>query len=187
MSRNLKTSLGRGFAALAITVALSAPAAADHWRGYPGMAYGHPACQGYPGHAGPHPGYHPDMAGCPYGKGAAEAAPMAGKSLGVYISDLPNAMLDAAAAGYGVNVEKVQPDSAAATAGIRAGDLITEFAGKPVFSGERLRWLVRKAESEKPLDVKLVREGKPVTVSVTLQAPVAKPRCDSKDAPKVGT
>ncbi len=188
MSYSLQTSLGRGLAALAVTMALTAPAAADHWRGYPGMGYGHPACQGYPGyHPGYHRGYHPGMADCPYAKGPAEAAPMAGKSLGVYISDLPNAMLDAAEVGYGVNVEKVRSDSAAAAAGIRAGDLITEFAGKPVLSGERLRWLVRRAESDKPLEVKLMREGKPVTVSVTLKAPEAKPRCDTKDAPKLGT
>jgi S1-C subfamily serine protease len=147
------------------------------------MGQGHPACQGYPGYHG----YHPGMGDCPYAKGPAQVAPMTGKSLGVYISDLPNAMLDAAEVGYGVNVEKVRPDSAAAAAGIRAGDLITEFAGKPVLSGERLRWLVRKAESDKPLEVKLMREGKSVTVSVTLQAPMAKPRCDSQETPKVGT
>lgn len=184
MSLRLQTSLGRALAALAVTLAVSAPAAADHWRGHPGMGYGHPACQNYPGY---HRGYHPGMADCPYAKGPAEAVPMAGKSLGVYISDLPNALLDAGEVGYGVNVEKVRPDSAAAAAGIRAGDLITEFAGKPVLSGERLRWLVRKAEADKPLDVKLMREGKPVTASVTLKAPEAKPRCDTREAPKMGS
>jgi len=188
MTRSLHSFLGRGLAALVFTLALAAPAAADHWRGYHDMGYGHPACQGYPGH---HPGYHrgheSGMADCPYARGAAKSASMAGKSLGVYISDLPNALLDAAEVGYGVNVEKVLPDSAAEAAGIRAGDLITEFAGKPVLSGERLRWLVRKAESDKSLEVKLMREGKPVTVAVTLKAPESKPRCDTKDAPKVGT
>lgn len=181
MKRNSRTSLGRGIAALAMALALAAPAAADHGRGYPG--YGHPACQGYPGYHG----YHPGMGNCPYAKGPAEMPPMAGKTLGVYISNLPNAVLDEAGTGYGVNVEQVRPESAAAAAGIRAGDLITEFAGKPVLSGERLRWLVRKAEAGQLVEVKLLREGKPVTVSVTLKAPEAKPRCDTKDAPRVGT
>jgi membrane-associated protease RseP (regulator of RpoE activity) len=180
MSYRLQTSLGRGLAALVVTLALTAPAAADHWRGYPGMGHGHPACQGYPGH-------HPGMADCPHARGPAEVPPMAGKALGVYISDLPNAMLDAANVGYGVNVEKVQADSPAAAAGIQAGDLITEFAGKPVLSGDRLRWLVRKAESGKSLDVKLMREGKPATVSVTLPAPASKGKCDPAGAPRLGT
>jgi len=180
MSHRLHTSLGRALAALAVTVSFAAPAAADHWRGQPGMGWGHPDCQGYPG-------YHQGMGDCPYAKGDTAPAAMAGKSLGVYISDLPNALLDSADVGYGVNVEKVQPDSPAAAAGIRAGDVITEFAGKPVLSGERLRWLVRKAESGKPLEVKLMREGKPVTLSVTLKEPEAKPKCEDKGAPRLGT
>lgn len=187
MTPSLHSSLGRGLAALAVTLALAAPAAADHGRGYPGMGPGHSACQGYAGYSGHYRGPHPGMADCPYAMGPAEPAPIAGKSLGVYISDLPNAMLDAAEVGYGVNVEKVMAGSVASAAGIRAGDLITEFGGKPVLSGERLRWLVRKAESEKALEVKLMREGKPVTLSVTLKATEAKPRCDTQDAPKVGT
>lgn len=192
MSHRLQTTLARGIAAFAVTLALAAPAAAEHCRGYHGMGYGYPAghpdCQNHPGY---HPGYQhghfPRMDACPYAKGPAAAAPMAGKSLGVFISELPNALLDSSEIGYGVNVESVRPDSAAAAAGIRAGDLITEFAGKPVLSGERLRWLVRKAEADKPLDVKLFREGKPVTLSVVLKAPEPKAKCDSREAPKIGT
>ena len=178
MSPRLRRSPGRMIAALAATLAFSAPAAADHWRGYPGMAHGHPHCQAYPG---AHPG-----AG-PYMRDMANPAPRTGKMLGVHISDLPNAMLDAANVGYGVSVEQVRPDSAAAAAGIRAGDLIVEFAGKPVLSADRLRWLVRKADAGKNLEVKLMREGAPVTVSVALPEAKAKDNCDVKEAPKLGT
>jgi len=178
MSMRLQRSIGRGIAALAVTLAVSTPAAADHWRGYPGMAHGHPHCQNYPG---AHPG------ACPYMRGMADPAPMSGKVLGVHISDLPNAMLDAANVGYGVSVEHVRPDTPAAAAGIRAGDLIVEFAGKPVLSGDRLRWLVRKAEAGKNLEVKLMREGSPVTVSVALPEARPKEKCDVKETPKLGT
>jgi S1-C subfamily serine protease len=182
MSNRMQNVLGRALAVLAVTLTLAAPAAADHGWGPPGAGYGHPACQGYPG-------LPPGMGECPYLKGMDVPAPMAGKSLGVYISDPSNAMLDAASTGYGVNVAKVLPDSPAAAAGIRSGDLITEFAGKPVLSGDRLRWLVNKAEAGKPVEIKLVREGKAVTLSVTLKAPEPKCKCDcdEKAAPRVGT
>ncbi len=170
--------IGRSLAALALALSLSAAAAA-HPGGY-GAGPGHPGCAQPPARGC-------DMPACPYAQGLPIAAPMAGKVLGVHISDLPNAALDASDKGYGVNVEGVQADSAAAAAGIRAGDLIVEFAGKPVLSGERLRWLVRKAEAGKSQEVKLMREGKPVTLSVTLADPQPKEKCDRKDAPRIGT
>ncbi|MBM4181976.1 MAG: PDZ domain-containing protein [Betaproteobacteria bacterium] len=175
MSLHKHFSASRVLTALACTVVLSAPAAADHWRGHPGMGnYGH--C----------PQYH-GMDNCPHKPAGPMMQRMSGKMLGVQISDLPNAMLDAGEVGYGVNVEKVKPDSAAASAGIQAGDQIVEFAGKPVLSAERLRWLVRKSEAGKALDVKLMREGKPVAVKVTLAEPVPKEKCEPKGAPRIGT
>jgi S1-C subfamily serine protease len=112
---------------------------------------------------------------------------MGGKTLGVMVSDLPNAMLDEADMAYGINVEKVQSDSAAAAAGIRAGDVIAEYAGKPVYSAERLRWLVRKTPAGKGVDIKLMREGKPLTVTATLAEPAAKDNCNATPAPRQGT
>jgi membrane-associated protease RseP (regulator of RpoE activity) len=160
---------------------MAAPAAAGHWRGHPGM--GHPYCQGYHG-------YHPGMdghGGCPY-MHVEQAHPAAGgKILGVMVSDLPDAMLDEADMPYGINVESVQPESAAADAGIRAGDVITEFAGKPVYSAERLRWLVRKAQPGKVVEIKLMREGKPLVVNATLTEPAPKEKCDVMPAPRHGT
>lgn len=175
MSLRQSLSLGGALSLLACGLALSAPAAADHWRGQAGMgSYDH--CPLYQG-----------ADNCPNKPMRPMVQPMSGKSLGVYISDLPNAMLDGGTVGYGVNVEKVRPDSAAATAGIKAGDLIVEFAGKPVFSGERLRWLVRKAESGKAVDVKLMREGKPVSLNVTLSEPAPKEKCEPKAESRIGT
>jgi serine protease Do len=117
---------------------------------------------------------------------ARQGMPMMGKSLGVMISNLADAKLDQTGLGYGVSVEKVLPDSAAATAGINAGDIITEFAGKPVISGERLRWLVHQAESDKPIEVKLVRNGKPMALNATLPTPKPPPCMDKKPG-RVGT
>ncbi len=180
MPTRFNTSLVRAVSALAITFALAAPAAADHWQGRHGMPYGHLDCQGY------HPGMH-GPGDCPQMKGDARHAPMGGKTLGVMISDLPNAALDEAGLGYAVSVARVQPDSAAAAAGIQAGDLITDFAGSPVYSTHRLRWLVRQAEPDKSLEIKLMRDKQPVTVNATLQAPPPKPKCDDRPNPRLGT
>lgn len=172
--------------AAASILALAMPAVAGHgYHAYPGQAgHGTPPCHAYPGH-------HPGMQGhgaCPHMKQDAGPARMQGKTLGVMISDLPNAIMDASGAGYGVNVEQVMPDSAAAQAGIKAGDLITEFAGSPVYSTDRLRWLVRKAEPGKTLDIKLLREGQVTMVSATLQAPPApKEKCKMDDKSRLGT
>jgi S1-C subfamily serine protease len=103
------------------------------------------------------------------------------------VSDLPNAMLDEADMPFGINVESVQPESAAAAAGIRAGDVIAEFAGKPVYSAERLRWLVRKAQPGKGVEIKLMREGKPLVVTATLTEPAPKEKCNAMPAPRQGT
>lgn len=172
--------------ALVIGLTLSAPAAAGHWRGHPGTS--HPHCQEYPGH---HPGMHGQGA-CPHmggqhGHPAMGDNTLNGKTLGVMVSDLPNAMLDEADMPYGINVESVRPDSAAAAAGIRVGDVIAEFAGKPVYSAERLRWLVRKAQPGKGVEIKLMREGKPMVVTATLTEPAPKDKCDALAVPRQGT
>jgi serine protease Do len=129
----------------------------------------------------------PGHGGCPYMHGAQADAAAGGKTLGVMVSDLPSAMLDEADLPYGINVENVQSESAAAAAGILAGDVIVEFAGKPVYSAERLRWLVRKTPSGKGVDIKLMREGKPLMVNATLAEPAAKDKCNATPAPRQGT
>jgi len=182
MSMRLPLSATRLVSALAVSLALAAPAVAGPGYGPQGMQEGYGHCQ-YP------PGYRHNWGDCdcPCMHGQAGPARMGGKMLGVAITDLPSAMLDAANLGYGVNVEHVQPESAAAAAGIRAGDVIVEFDGRPVFSADRLRWLVRNAEAGKGLDIKLMREGQPMTVNATLAAPAPKESCPSKNAPRLGT
>jgi membrane-associated protease RseP (regulator of RpoE activity) len=181
MTRTSTFTLRHIFAALAVAVTFSTPALADCWRAGHGMPADHPACCQYRHNM-------QDGDACPYMDGRmqrhAKPAEMRGKSLGVMVSNLPNAMLDEAGLSHAIHVEKVLPDSAAAQAGIQAGDLITEFAGSPVYSADRLRWLVRKTEPGKSLEIKLMREQKPVVVNATLTPPAAKPNCDMRPGPK---
>jgi membrane-associated protease RseP (regulator of RpoE activity) len=198
MNSPTRISVRRLVTALALVAAASAPVHAGQWRGGPCMQDERPSCckqrcdmpkydacdnmnsrkQGY---------MHPNMQSRMEPR-MHQLMPQAarGLTLGVLVSDLSNARLDAAGLSHGIEVERVLSDSAAAAAGFRSGDVITEFAGSPVYSGDRLRWLVRKAEPGKPLDVKVMREQQPVQLSVSLTAPEAKPKCEEKAAP-VGT
>lgn len=180
-----RNGLGAALASLALSLTLASPALADHWRSGYGMSKPHQCCH-CPGHGHLH-GMQGGRNDCPYKQGMAQPAPAAGKTLGVLVSDLADATLDERGIGYGVKVNKVQPDSAAAVAGIQAGDLIVEFAGKPVTSGDRLRWLVRQAEAGKGVDIKLLRENQSITLNATLAEPAPKGKCEDKPAPRLGT
>ena len=69
---------------------------------------------------------------------------------------------------HGVVVTSVEEGSAAAKAGLKAGDLIVRFAGREIRDSRDLRSEVRKAESGKELSVGIQREGKPLDLKVTL-------------------
>jgi membrane-associated protease RseP (regulator of RpoE activity) len=170
---------------LASLFAFSAPAAAHNWGG---MGYGHPACPGYvPGHGmGPH-GYGGHS--CPHGHGKPyhRAAMAPGLSLGVMVTALPHAALDELGLNYGIRVVKVKPGSAAEAAGITAEDIILEFDGKPVYSGDRLRWLVRKGEEGKQVEIKLQRDDKVMSLTAMPAAPPAKPKCEERPVPSSST
>jgi serine protease Do len=67
-----------------------------------------------------------------------------------------------------VVVTSVEEGSAAAKAGLKAGDLILRFAGREIREAHDLRDEVRKAEAGKELALAVQRDGKPVDLKVTL-------------------
>lgn len=69
----------------------------------------------------------------------------------------------------GAFVSQVQPKSAAAEAGIKAGDVIVTLNGKAISSFSALRAQVGSLPIGSKVSLGLLREGKPVTVNVTLQ------------------
>ncbi|KAB8306817.1 Do family serine endopeptidase [Erwinia endophytica] len=68
----------------------------------------------------------------------------------------------------GAFVNEVLPESAAAKAGIKAGDIITSLDGKPIESFAALRVKIGTTAPGTEVKVGLLRGGKPMTVAVKL-------------------
>ena len=69
----------------------------------------------------------------------------------------------------GAFVNQVMPDSAAAKAGIKAGDIIISIDGKPIRSFGELRAKIATMGADKQISLGLIRDGKEQTVKVTLK------------------
>ena len=91
--------------------------------------------------------------------------------LGVRFIELGDQLADyfkVASSDGGVLVTSVEKTSPAATAGIKAGDVILEFDGTPIRDGRDLPKKVREAEGGGAIAVKLQRDGRSLDVEVTL-------------------
>jgi len=71
----------------------------------------------------------------------------------------------------GALVAKVEPDSAASRAGIKAGDVILEFDGRPVNGPESLQSAVGLSTPGTPATLDIWRNGRSITLHVTLGQP----------------
>lgn len=91
----------------------------------------------------------------------------------------------------GVEVISVSPGGAAADAGIRAGDVLTEVEGKPLKSDDagtprsKLLAAMRRVQPEEKVVVKYLRDGKTATATLTPR-PVEKRLFTMTDVPFAG-
>lgn len=69
----------------------------------------------------------------------------------------------------GALITEVTPNSAAGAAGLKPDDVITEFNGKPVQDRRSLKLMVSQTAPGSKVDVKVLRDGKTKTVTVTLK------------------
>lgn len=90
--------------------------------------------------------------------------------LGVQLDDLNEQLGEyfEVARGEGALITEVIADSPAQKAGFKAGDVIVDFAGKPVTSAVDLHVAIAKTEPQQEVRVKVIRKGKPKEIKVTL-------------------
>ena len=79
--------------------------------------------------------------------------------LGIHVGDAPNG---------GATIGSVQAGSPAATAGLKAGDVITAFDGKTITSADDLTAAVAAHVPKDKVTLTVTRGGKSITVDVTL-------------------
>ena len=69
----------------------------------------------------------------------------------------------------GVVIADVQPNTPAAAAGVKAGDVIVEFSGKPVTTPQELQGVVEQAPIGTKEALTVLRDGKETTLTVTVR------------------
>lgn len=87
--------------------------------------------------------------------------------LGAFVADATNS--DAAASfSIGATVEKLTPGGPAEKAGLKVGDVITECDGESIDSASKLTAAIRSKSANSKVTLKLMRNGKEVTLQATL-------------------
>jgi serine protease Do len=67
----------------------------------------------------------------------------------------------------GAVIEEVSSDGPAAAAGLKAGDVVTEYDGEKVRSARHLIRLVRESRDNRPVKIVVMRDGKRTELTVT--------------------
>jgi len=90
--------------------------------------------------------------------------------LGIYVSAAPGQNAQAPTSGAGAKIARVKPNSPAVNAGLKAGDVITQVGDQRIDDPVSLIAAVRSHTPGQQVTVQLTRDGKPMTVQVTLGA-----------------
>jgi aminopeptidase YwaD len=98
---------------------------------------------------------------------AEERAPSGGggRGYGPYFGSIP----DFGQTENGVKFSDVRPGSPAAKAGLKAGDVLVQFGDKPINNLYDFTDALRRSKVGDVVEVKVLRDGKPVTASVKLE------------------
>jgi serine protease Do len=82
----------------------------------------------------------------------------------------------------GALVSQVEPESPGAKAGLKVGDIITEFNGKPINDAGELQVEVGQKQPGNTINLKITRDGKNLEVPVTLEAMGARDHDSERDS-----
>jgi serine protease Do len=90
--------------------------------------------------------------------------------LGVSVGELERAEREAIGIEGGVRVRELDPDGAAAAAGIRPGDILVSIDHRAVSSPDQLMELVSELPVDRAVPVRLYRDGRSLFVALRLRA-----------------
>jgi S1-C subfamily serine protease len=88
--------------------------------------------------------------------------------LGVYLADLDEQTREEIEAKEGVLIDGVVQGSPADKAGLKSQDVVTEFNNEKLKDSEQLRVLIESAQPDKPVRIKVLRDGKEKMLSARL-------------------
>jgi S1-C subfamily serine protease len=88
-----------------------------------------------------------------------------GGGYGPYFGSVP----DFGQVEKGVKFADVRADSPADKAGLKAGDILTQFGDKPINNLYDFTYALRDSKAGDEVDVKILREGQEITAKVTLE------------------
>ena len=88
-----------------------------------------------------------------------------GSGYGVYFGSIP----DFGQTEDGVKFSDVKPNSPAAKAGLKAGDVLVQFGDKPIHNLYDFTDALRRGKIGEVVEVRVLRDGKPLTASVKLE------------------
>ena len=98
--------------------------------------------------------------------GVTQSAPVLADRLGLKVEVIPAGLKEKWSVTNGVQVAEVSPESAAAAAGIRRGDVLVSIASKDIVSPKQFAKLVEELAAEQTVAVRLVRRGSPLFVAL---------------------
>jgi serine protease Do len=108
--------------------------------------------------------------------------------LGIKTTDIEMISDSGQSMGDAVVVVEVEPNSPAAVAGLRAGDIITRFGPKKISDDRELQFMVATAGAGNKVDIELIRGSQHQTISVPLKSSTVRPAMASNmSVPAPGT
>jgi serine protease Do len=89
--------------------------------------------------------------------------------LGVAVAEVDQAMRERLNINGGVVVSQVEPNSVAAQAGLRAGDILVSIDHRSVASADELMRIVEELPNDRAIPVRLYRDGRSLFVALRLE------------------
>lgn len=98
--------------------------------------------------------------------------------LGLVLDEVSDDALHERGLQYAVEIAEITSDSPAERSGLQPGDLIFQLNDLPVYSVERLVWLVNRASADQPLRFRVLRDDERQAYDVERLVPAELPAGD---------